>query len=321
MTKINNGKHIRFQQSISTLQDYTNLSPSYILESEQSSSETGSTTSSDWFTEDESKSSDSEEDSFKHTTKGIVFRDKKILESDEEDLNESDSFNENIYKFSEDITNSKNVIMKDPEFIKLVTQIPSLDPDFKIILDTPMRKNDKIKLTELFLIMISQEQFTLEWVEMREHIKKEFEKAKKKFKTLSNVDHERFVNEIKRLKTITDIPLKEQIVSLDACDNTKLAIYRKYKEMKQYQEGENEYAKLNSWIKFALSVPYNRMKVIDVKGDVEIDAGANGKLEINGGDLALVTRTEKENIPEIKIYNSLQEECKIIRATIFYCEL
>lgn len=55
-----------------------------------------------------------------------------------------------------------------------------------------------------------------------------------------------------------------------------------------------------------------------VKGDVEIVSGAEIKLVLNQGDLALVTKTEKGNTSEIKIYNNSEEESKIIRATIFY---
>lgn len=55
-----------------------------------------------------------------------------------------------------------------------------------------------------------------------------------------------------------------------------------------------------------------------VKGDVEIATTAKERVNLNEGDLALVTRTEKENTSEFKIYSNSEEESKIIRATIFY---
>ncbi|MBU3092234.1 HutD family protein [Clostridium sp. CF011] len=57
-----------------------------------------------------------------------------------------------------------------------------------------------------------------------------------------------------------------------------------------------------------------------VKGDVEIATETKEKINLNKGDLALVTTTEKENNLELKVYSSSQEESKIIRASIFYCE-
>ncbi|MGH4122380.1 MAG: HutD/Ves family protein [Clostridium sp.] len=57
-----------------------------------------------------------------------------------------------------------------------------------------------------------------------------------------------------------------------------------------------------------------------VKGDVEINIGANEKIGLNKGDLALVTRTAKEIPSEFKIHNKSPEQANIIKASIFYCE-
>jgi uncharacterized cupin superfamily protein len=54
-----------------------------------------------------------------------------------------------------------------------------------------------------------------------------------------------------------------------------------------------------------------------VKGDVGIATTAKERVNLNEGDLALVTRIEKENTSEFKIYSNSEEESKIIRATIF----
>lgn len=57
-----------------------------------------------------------------------------------------------------------------------------------------------------------------------------------------------------------------------------------------------------------------------VKGYIKIDTGINEKITLNEGDLALVTRIDKETTSEFKIKGSSQEESKTIRASIFYCE-
>ncbi|NNU76594.1 HutD/Ves family protein [Clostridium estertheticum] len=53
-----------------------------------------------------------------------------------------------------------------------------------------------------------------------------------------------------------------------------------------------------------------------VKGDVKIVTGTKKTINLNKGDLALVTTIEKENNSELKIYSS-QEEASIIRTSIF----
>jgi environmental stress-induced protein Ves len=58
-----------------------------------------------------------------------------------------------------------------------------------------------------------------------------------------------------------------------------------------------------------------------VKGNVEIVSEAKVKLKLNQGDLALVTKTEEENVLEIKIYNNGEGESKIIRATILKAKI
>ncbi|MBW9156434.1 HutD family protein [Clostridium sp. FP2] len=57
-----------------------------------------------------------------------------------------------------------------------------------------------------------------------------------------------------------------------------------------------------------------------VKGDIEIDSEINGKINLNQGDLAIVTRIDKEIISQFMIQNRSHEESIIIKASIFYLE-
>lgn len=57
-----------------------------------------------------------------------------------------------------------------------------------------------------------------------------------------------------------------------------------------------------------------------VKGNIEITTGAKKKINLGKGDLALVTRTEKEGTLKFKINISSKEESIIIRSLIFSCE-
>ena len=55
-----------------------------------------------------------------------------------------------------------------------------------------------------------------------------------------------------------------------------------------------------------------------VKGNVEIVADEEKKINLSHGDLALVNLIDKEDKSVIKLCNSPNEEAKIIRASIFY---
>jgi mannose-6-phosphate isomerase-like protein (cupin superfamily) len=57
-----------------------------------------------------------------------------------------------------------------------------------------------------------------------------------------------------------------------------------------------------------------------VKGDVEMDMLTSGKVNLNEGDLVLITRTEKEIDCKLKIRSSSKQGARIIKASIFYCE-
>lgn len=55
-----------------------------------------------------------------------------------------------------------------------------------------------------------------------------------------------------------------------------------------------------------------------VKGDVAIETETKEKINLNEGDLALVTRIEKEDTSVFKLWNCMDNEVKVIRASIFY---
>ena len=241
------------------------------------------------YTPTESEIEDSEisrvyiENLLKHARKNVE-EDEDVWEDidDEEDefIGETEEEEDDVWEEEEDYTTKDHVYvigdkmiqnkmnsLKNQEFSKYVNKITELEPDIIEILKTPLREKDKIKLTEYFMVLLNNEMFTMEWIEMRNLIKTEFQDAKRKFDVLSKFsenEREHLQSEMKRLKTVVDTPLKEQIIALNASDETKLGIYKKYKEMKQYSSDDTEYAKIHTWIKFALSIPYNTIKHINV---------------------------------------------------------
>jgi hypothetical protein len=51
-----------------------------------------------------------------------------------------------------------------------------------------------------------------------------------------------------------------------------------------------------------------------------MDMLTSGKVNLNEGDLVLITRTEKEIDCKLKIRSSSKQGSRIIKASIFYCE-
>ena len=57
-----------------------------------------------------------------------------------------------------------------------------------------------------------------------------------------------------------------------------------------------------------------------VEGELEIITEIYEKTRLYKGDLALITRTDKDHASELKLWNCVDEESKIIRSSILYLE-
>jgi hypothetical protein len=162
-------------------------------------------------------------------------------------------------------------ILTSPEFVTLLKRVEELDPDiYKFITSDHIKDKDKIRICELYTIMLSQQPFSIEWIDIRSLIKHEMKNITRKvciFKDVDKDELERRMQEFKSVKNHFDTPLKEKIILLDAPLETKSAIYAKYKELSEYSVGDTEYAKIYTWLQYALSVPYNITKPLSITSD------------------------------------------------------
>ena len=135
----------------------------------------------------------------------------------------------------------KPILIKDSEifnseqFVKYLKRVGELDPQVEIVINSPLVKEKyKIQLCELYLILISTEHFSLEWIDIRNLIKETIKQINRKTCIFENIDKKELakkISEFKAAKKMTNIPLKEQIVLLDASIETKGVLYNKYKEL------------------------------------------------------------------------------------------
>ena len=143
--------------------------------------------------------------------------------------------------------------IKSEEFIKYMDLIPTLEPNIKEMLCSDnLLPEDKIKLTEKYICLLNGTPCTLEWIETREHIL-EFYKEKTKHK-----------DDIMVEKLLED-PLQSQsipkrISELNTDIENKRQIYKKYKQMENYDPSDSEYGKLKSWIDISLQLPFDNVK-------------------------------------------------------------
>lgn len=186
-------------------------------------------------------------------------------ENEDDDLMEEDEDNESCAALG-----GKNVLTS-PKFVALLKRVEELDPDiYKFITSDHIKDKDKIRICELYTIMLSQQPFSIEWIDIRSLIKHEMKNITRKvciFKDVNKDELERKIQEFKSVKNHFDTPLKEKIILLDAPLETKSAIYAKYKELSEYSVGDTEYAKIYTWLQYALSVPYNITKPLSITSE------------------------------------------------------
>lgn len=193
--------------------------------------------------------------------------------SDEEDDTEvdEDDDDDDLVSLSPQNEIGKKSILTVPEFTMLLKRVEELDPDIhQFITSTTIKDKDKIRICELYTIMLSQQPFSIEWIEIRSLIKHEMKQIARKvciFKDVDKQELERRMHEFKSVKTHFDTPIKEKIILLDASIETKSAIYAKYKELTEYSVGDTEYAKIYTWLQYALSVPYNITKPLSITSE------------------------------------------------------
>jgi len=188
--------------------------------------------------------------------------DDDYMEEDEEELNTQSTGT---------MTPTGKNVLASPEFAALLKRVEELDPDiYKFITSEHIKDKDKIRICELYTIMLSQQPFSIEWIDIRSLIKHEMKNITRKiciFKDVDKNELDRRMQEFKTVKNHFDTPLKEKIILLDATLETKSAIYAKYKELSEYSVGDTEYAKIYTWLQYALSVPYNITKPLTITSD------------------------------------------------------
>jgi len=88
------------------------------------------------------------------------------------------------------------------------------------------------------------------------------------------------INEKEKITCVNNqIDLKYKILSLETTIENKKIIFNKYEELINLENINEEYSKLNSWLKWAISIPYNKIKINKIDNITEFIKQASIKLD------------------------------------------
>jgi ATP-dependent Lon protease len=155
------------------------------------------------------------------------------------------------------------------EFVAIQKEVEKTEPNIASILNTPMLLCDKTELFQLFEIYGNMhDEVSTAKLDLKKHIQTKLDQAIVKYKQYqrySEEEHKKFSREIENLEQYDENEeLKYDIVKLETSQANKRIIYHEYKRMSGMSLSDDELPKLRNWMNWALSIPHDRMKRIDL---------------------------------------------------------
>ena len=163
----------------------------------------------------------------------------------------------------------------DPEALKnyelVVEELDRLEPKIIDILRTPMHLADRTRLVELYEIYKTSMPNTEEYVELRANVKRVLKDAQAGHIVRSSYSENKIEEMEKTAEafkdTDTSLELRYRILSMEASDENKHAIYRRYEEFTQMRRNDDEFGKMKNWLSWATQIPHDRIKTF---GDIDV---------------------------------------------------
>ncbi len=132
-------------------------------------------------------------------------------------------------------------------------------PDLCKILKSKIKFQQKVDLFELYVLYDNAEPYTEEHLGYREALVKLLPIYKKEHK--HNAKYRKSLKALeKRINILDDVSLwPSKIVTLPTSESNKETIFKKFNELKGMSREDEEYGRLERWMKVALSLPYDTM--------------------------------------------------------------
>jgi len=156
-------------------------------------------------------------------------------------------------------------------FIETKLEITKTEPNIILILEQPLLKQDRALLLQLYEMYKSSPSLSEEWFNLRNKVNKVFDESKNNFIQYSKYTEKQHSEMEKQFIVLdqydNDIDLQYKIIQLNTNIENKQVIYSRYKELKQMTSNDDEKAKLKHWIKWAITIPYDNIKVFPFSKD------------------------------------------------------
>lgn len=183
-------------------------------------------------------------------------RNKEETSSSDEDNSSEDEFEEEFI-IPDYIKKNKNHLQKSQNIINYINKHTIQLQD---ILDSTIRMKHKAELFEYYFIYENTDLNSEERMELRKTLYNMYKDYVHEYNQyIENKDQIKYYEKQERKKS-SELDLQYEILRLQTTDTNKEVIFYKYMELKEKTEHDDEYYKLKKWIKYALELPFDRIK-------------------------------------------------------------
>ena len=200
-----------------------------------------------------------------------VIKNYKICQ--ESDLNSSDLEDPDWSELGE----NKGVVKRGKSYKKpqglsgIVQEIKRTEPSIERFFKESLLLDDKVKLFQLYEVYKSSEVNTENWLNLRNNINSAFDDAKNNYSQHNKYtpkEHEEMTQQLQLLdKYDPDSNFKYKILKLNTSIENKKIIYTRYKEFNNMSSNDDEKGKIKHWLNWAVSLPYNSIKIYHLHMD------------------------------------------------------
>lgn len=189
-------------------------------------------------------------------------------QSEEEELSSEEDFSEEEFEIPEHVRKNKKLEKKTR---KILDYIQKQTVCLQDIIDSPMRLKHKAEVFELYYIFENSLLNSEERMDLRRILYKLYKDYLYDYKHfLANKEQIKHYEKCEK-KSSSILDLQYDILKLETNPENKEIIFYKFMELKEKTDHDDEYYKLKKWIKYALDLPYDRIKEYPhLKGDINL---------------------------------------------------
>lgn len=186
--------------------------------------------------------------------------------SSEEEDDSDDDYDDDEFEIPDHIMKDKRLKKKTQ---KIMDYIQKKTIQLEDIVDSPIRLKHKAELFELYFIFENAMLNSEERMEIRQLMYRMHQDYLHEYQQY--VTHKEQIKHYEKCekKSSSILDLQYDILKLETSVVNKEIIFYKFMELKEKKEHDDEYYKLKKWIKYALDLPYDRVKEYPhVRGDL-----------------------------------------------------